>query len=112
MLDNVKDLTLSPEPPLPVCQITHQATGEETSIDARLHIVNKPDILSAQELLEIFRRLAQPSSEARSSSVKTIGMVGYPNVGKSSTINVILEEKRLGVSATPGKTKHLQVISF
>ncbi|XP_059158529.1 large subunit GTPase 1 homolog [Physella acuta] len=106
----VKDLTLSPEPPLPACQITHQETSEESSGDARLHIVNKPDIMSAQELLEIFRRLAQSSSEARSSSVKTIGMVGYPNVGKSSTINVILEEKRLGVSATPGKTKHLQTL--
>uniref|UniRef100_A0AC35UC66 CP-type G domain-containing protein n=1 Tax=Rhabditophanes sp. KR3021 TaxID=114890 RepID=A0AC35UC66_9BILA len=38
----------------------------------------------------------------------TIGMVGYPNVGKSSTINSILGGKKVSVSATPGKTKHFQ----
>ena len=37
-----------------------------------------------------------------------IGFVGYPNVGKSSVINILLENKQLQVSATPGKTKHYQ----
>ncbi|KAA8496621.1 Large subunit GTPase 1-like [Porphyridium purpureum] len=37
-----------------------------------------------------------------------VGMVGYPNVGKSSTINAIMGSKRVAVSATPGKTKHFQ----
>ncbi len=41
--------------------------------------------------------------------VLTVGMVGYPNVGKSSTINVLCGEKKVTVSMTPGKTKHLQV---
>jgi len=35
--------------------------------------------------------------------------VGYPNVGKSSTINTLLEVKKVPVSATPGRTKHFQV---
>jgi ribosome biogenesis GTPase A len=39
-----------------------------------------------------------------------IGMVGYPNVGKSSTINALFGRKRVAVSATPGKTKHFQTI--
>src|SRR3984893_11240285 len=39
-----------------------------------------------------------------------IGLVGYPNVGKSSTINALIGEKRVSVSSTPGKTKHFQTI--
>ena len=39
-----------------------------------------------------------------------VGMTGYPNVGKSSTINVLCGEKRVSVSATPGKTKHFQTL--
>lgn len=39
-----------------------------------------------------------------------IGLVGYPNVGKSSTINALLGAKKVSVSATPGKTKHFQTI--
>lgn len=40
----------------------------------------------------------------------TIGFVGYPNVGKSSTINALVGEKRTGVTSTPGKTKHFQTL--
>jgi ribosome biogenesis GTPase A len=39
-------------------------------------------------------------------------MVGYPNVGKSSTINAICGCKRVAVTATPGKTKHFQTINL
>jgi large subunit GTPase 1 len=39
-----------------------------------------------------------------------VGMVGYPNVGKSSTINVLVGEKKVAVAAQPGKTKHFQVL--
>lgn len=40
----------------------------------------------------------------------TVGLIGYPNVGKSSTVNLILQQKKVRVSATPGKTKHIQTI--
>eukprot|EP01080_Neovahlkampfia_damariscottae_P009501 gene9501-1707_t len=40
----------------------------------------------------------------------TIGMIGYPNVGKSSVINVLCQQKRVNVGSTPGKTKHLQTL--
>jgi ribosome biogenesis GTPase A len=39
-----------------------------------------------------------------------IGFVGYPNVGKSSTINALLGRKQVGVTSTPGKTKHFQTL--
>ncbi|XP_021857865.2 GTPase LSG1-2 isoform X2 [Spinacia oleracea] len=40
----------------------------------------------------------------------TVGFVGYPNVGKSSTINALVGTKRAGVTNTPGKTKHFQTL--
>lgn len=40
----------------------------------------------------------------------TVGLVGYPNVGKSSTINALMTVKKVSTSATPGKTKHFQTI--
>ncbi|KAG2488868.1 hypothetical protein HYH03_012663 [Edaphochlamys debaryana] len=39
-----------------------------------------------------------------------VGLVGYPNVGKSSTINAIFGAKKTAVAPTPGKTKHFQTL--
>lgn len=84
---------------------------ESVPTDCAVHLVieNRPEIVSSEELLDIFRKLANQSASAEKREVRTVGMVGYPNVGKSSTINAILQQKKLAVSATPGRTKHLQV---
>lgn len=42
----------------------------------------------------------------------TIGMLGFPNVGKSSTINALLGAKKVSVASTPGKTKHFQTLNL
>ena len=55
-----------------------------------------------QEILE--------SMAEKKPKIKTIGMVGYPNVGKSSVINVLCNKKRVTVGALPGKTKHFQTL--
>lgn len=73
-------------------------------------------ILDVDELVELFLANA-PDRNARSDDSehphkdKTIvGLVGYPNVGKSSTINALLGAKKVSVSSTPGKTKHFQTL--
>jgi hypothetical protein len=37
-----------------------------------------------------------------------VGLVGEPNVGKSSTLNALLGSHRVAVSSHPGRTKHYQ----
>lgn len=39
----------------------------------------------------------------------SIGLIGQPNVGKSSLLNALLQRKVVRASRTPGKTKSLQV---
>ncbi|OJT02723.1 Large subunit GTPase 1 [Trametes pubescens] len=72
-------------------------------------------VLSVLELEELFASCAPDLSAFTDSTGQhptrlVIGLVGYPNVGKSSTINALLGEKKVSVSSTPGKTKHFQTI--
>lgn len=70
-------------------------------------------IATVEELEELLIRSApEPLTEAPEGQPKRvqIGLVGYPNVGKSSTINALVGSKMVSVSATPGKTKHFQTI--
>lgn len=69
---------------------------------------NIPRILNRQELIDFFRTIHK--GPKKTDGITTIGLVGYPNVGKSSTINALMIEKKVSVSATPGKTKHFQTL--
>ncbi|KAE8355494.1 hypothetical protein BDV28DRAFT_37885 [Aspergillus coremiiformis] len=76
----------------------------------------KTEILDVDELEELFLSntpdtLPENDDPENPRKQKTvIGLVGYPNVGKSSTINALLGAKKVSVSATPGKTKHFQTL--
>jgi large subunit GTPase 1 len=71
-------------------------------------IKNNSKILTRQELIDFFKEIRETHPSAKDTI--TIGLTGYPNVGKSSTINALLQEKKVSVSATPGKTKHFQTL--
>ncbi|KAL6232138.1 hypothetical protein BDW75DRAFT_218369 [Aspergillus navahoensis] len=78
----------------------------------------RTNILDVDELEELFLSNAPDTmgdddveEDGTSKPKKTIiGLVGYPNVGKSSTINALLGAKKVSVSSTPGKTKHFQTL--
>ena len=96
-------------------------------------------VIGAQQLIERLSNSPRTAPVERPEQRLVVGMCGYPNVGKSSTINVLLEHvaaaadveleeaesmsesntnsdvakvtsKRVAVSATPGRTKHFQTL--
>ncbi|ATY61837.1 ribosome biogenesis GTPase Lsg1 [Cordyceps militaris] len=70
--------------------------------------VDDTEILTVDELEELF--LSYKRTDADADAKLQVGLVGYPNVGKSSTINALIGAKKVSVSSTPGKTKHFQTI--
>lgn len=71
-------------------------------------------LLTRDELLALFKMLhlkkCYKADDNPQPLLTTVGLVGYPNVGKSSTINTLLNDKKVAVSVTPGRTKHFQTL--
>ncbi|AAS53330.2 AFL042Cp [Eremothecium gossypii ATCC 10895] len=84
------------------------------TVDAE--VLERIRILKIEELEDLFLSKApsEPLQEPRPGHepLIQIGLVGYPNVGKSSTINALVGAKKVSVSSTPGKTKHFQTIKL
>lgn len=87
-----------------VTEHSHNSTRAEASGGLN----NNVKVFNAEELLDYFKSIHQ--GEKVTEGQTTVGMVGYPNVGKSSTINAILKTKKVPVSSTPGRTKHFQTL--
>ncbi|KHN69095.1 GTP-binding protein [Ordospora colligata] len=80
-------------------------------------MINKDDLSSTKKQIEGYECLYYSALDIKAVPKivlgidgSTIGFIGYPNVGKSSTINLIMNQKRVKVSQTPGKTKAIQTI--
>ncbi|XP_048202869.1 large subunit GTPase 1 homolog [Perognathus longimembris pacificus] len=86
--------------------VDSDAQGKKTPQRRQIH--NFSHLVSKQELLELFKQL-HTGRKVKDGQL-TVGLVGYPNVGKSSTINTIMGNKKVSVSATPGHTKHFQTL--
>jgi len=75
--------------------------------DAPEDLLKTSTCLGAETLLQLLKNYS------RSLQLKThirVGIIGYPNVGKSSVINSLKREKAVGVAATPGFTKTVQEV--
>uniref|UniRef100_H2YG07 Large subunit GTPase 1 homolog n=1 Tax=Ciona savignyi TaxID=51511 RepID=H2YG07_CIOSA len=76
---------------------------DDTYDCAQLEALDVEDLYDREKLIAFFKSLVDKPN-------KVVGMVGYPNVGKSSTVNTLMGVKKTAVSATPGRTKHFQTL--
>ncbi|KAL9187465.1 hypothetical protein ACHAXT_001568 [Thalassiosira profunda] len=96
---------------------------EEPEQDAKptpasnLGIVNPLTREQLLDALDAFARRHGCAPDEKYDNRIQYGFVGFPNVGKSSVINVLVESSknihntvRVGVAAQPGKTKHFQTL--
>lgn len=86
------------------------------------HLFGSPHLLARQELLNALKQFAvlhNCPTEPKYNDKVQFGMVGFPNVGKSSVINVLVGSSkcvhnngvtRVAVASQPGKTKHFQTV--
>ena len=70
-------------------------------------VLNTNKAIGGENLLNLLKNYCRVEDSKRSI---TVGIVGFPNVGKSSIINSLKRGKVVGVSSTPGYTKSMQEI--
>ena len=104
-------LTLDPPPPPQVPawatkRWLHALSRDYPTLAFHASIANP---FGKGSLLSLLRQLARLRSDRQFISV---GMVGYPNVGKSSVINALRSKKVCNAAPVPGETKVWQYITL
>lgn len=85
----------------------HEEILEDIVADYKNYL-NSKKVLSRLELLQFLKLIKSKNHSSKKEII--IGTIGYPNVGKSSLINVLCGKKLVGVASRPGKTKNFQTI--
>ncbi|KAF9407074.1 hypothetical protein HW555_012779 [Spodoptera exigua] len=81
--------------------------NESTEIEENESKVNNShEIFDREKLLQVLK--SQKIDRLKNPPRLSVGMIGYPNVGKSSSVNVLMQTKKVSVSSMPGHTRHIQ----
>lgn len=73
------------------------------------HNLQTSDCLGAETLIKLLKNYSR-SHEIKKSI--TVGIIGLPNVGKSSIINSLKRSHAVNVGATPGLTRSMQEVNL
>ena len=75
-------------------------------------MTNLSTAVGTENLLNILKNYSRVAGEAKAKSLITVGVIGFPNVGKSSLINSLKRTKAAATGNTPGVTKQMQEIQL
>lgn len=78
-------------------------------------LTNTSHAVGTEELLNILKNYARTggsggNDQKTNKATISVGIVGFPNVGKSSLINSLLRIRKVGVSSVPGFTRTYQEV--
>ena len=71
-----------------------------------------PELMESNKTMGADSLMSLVKNYMRSEGAITIGVIGYPNVGKSSIINSLKRNRAVGVSNKPGFTRTLQEVEL
>ena len=72
-------------------------------------IINSSKAVGPEKLLELIKNYSKNNG---TKTAVTVGVIGYPNVGKSSLINSLKKKRAVGISSTAGYTTSLQTVEI
>ncbi|EGG20100.1 guanine nucleotide binding protein 3 [Cavenderia fasciculata] len=90
----------------------HKITPGQSHVSAELatqNQLNSAECYGGESLLQLLKNYSRSLNMKTSISV---GIIGYPNVGKSSLINSLKRARSVSVANTPGHTKVAQVVNL
>jgi nuclear GTP-binding protein len=70
-------------------------------------MTNLSATVGAENLMNILKNYARVSQDTKAKQQITVGVVGFPNVGKSSLINSLKRQRAAATGNTPGVTKSM-----
>ena len=96
---------------------TQESAGKGTKIGhakqktskASQSVMQSTACVGGSTLLQLLKNY---SRNKKMKTAVTVGVIGYPNVGKSSLINSMKRARAVGVSAVPGFTKVMQEVQL
>ncbi|XP_068618372.1 large subunit GTPase 1 homolog [Battus philenor] len=105
VLDNLRSGKPIEEIPL-ITKLNENKDETKTETTEELQRKNSHEIFGREQLLEVLKQMK--TTNLKNAPRLTVGMIGYPNVGKSSSVNVLMQTKKVSVSSMPGHTRHIQ----
>lgn len=75
-------------------------------------MTNQSGAVGTENLLNILKNYARVDGDAKTKTLITVGIIGFPNVGKSSLINSLKRCKAAATGNMPGVTKQMQEIQL